>query len=279
MKITKSQLSCLIESFLLEENQNKIFKGDYYTLGEVKGASLIYKKSSVAYFLLPKNSEGKNTGKFNILTYEKFKEIKDTTWVSDLDDYSDFSQNSFFKHLKNNRIVYGVFSLAKKEQSSEKEQEIGLLVADTVFDASIAVGSLFPLTAGISMAASIGRAAVALAQNNIADCIAWTIGIVPGIGGPVRAALKPLMSTATRKGVIQLSANAGNLSLGIEKVIKAIEENKSELEKAFIEIIGVAKDKSSDKDEIKFTPSGLYNSFIEFFNKLLNEIKEAEKAN
>ena len=274
MRITKKQLKLVIERLLLEEDQKKLFKGEYYSFGEIKGSTLIYTAGNIGYFLLPKNSEGKKIGSFKLLTYDKFKTIKNTSWVSDLDDYSDFSQNAFFKHMKNKRVVYGILKQAKKEQSKEEDVNIGGEVANTAFEASIAVASLFPATTGYSVAASIGKAVESLIKDDIPNFIAWSLSAIPGLGGPIKAALKPLMTSATKKAAVKVLSNSESFRLGINSAVESIESNSLELKKTFEEMLEKAKKKNS---KIKYTSASLYTVFLKFFVDLVEEVEKNKK--
>lgn len=297
MQIKRADLNRLIESYLLESTDKKLFKGEYFTLGDVKGASYITSGGRVkfrdgysherAIYLLPKGSEGKNIKNFKILTYEYYTKIPgQKTWVSELDDYSDYSQNSFFKHLQANRLAYGDPRKAIKEISGEiknfEDTWTGAL-SDTAIDSTIAIAGLFPATQGLSAIASIARAAESLIKEKYSAMIGYIFGAIPNIGGPIRSTLAPFTKTATRQAAIAMAANAPGIYDGILTLIETFKEKKQLFINALEQVIGKAKEiiKNPEPAVIHgFTgpiPSSekLFSLIIEFFKTLASDLKIA----
>jgi len=176
--------------------------------------------------------------------------------------------------MKNKRVVYGILKQAKKEQSKEEDVNIGGEVANTAFEASIAVASLFPATTGYSVAASIGKAVESLIKDDIPNFIAWSLSAIPGLGGPIKAALKPLMTSATKKAAVKVLSNSESFRLGINSAVESIESNSLELKKTFEEMLEKAKKKNS---KIKYTSASLYTVFLKFFVDLVEEVEKNKK--
>lgn len=288
MKIKKSDLTKLIESYLLEEKDKKVFKGTYYTLGSVKGVTVIpVLVSGITIdgfagkrylYLLPKGSENKNIEPFKRLTYEKYKDLPNKSkWTQELDEFSDYSQNVFFKHLKSKRISYGNSNKAKKETSGEikKFEDTWLATfSDTAIDSAIAITSLFPATAAYSSAASLTRAAEKLAKQDYPQFIAYLLGAIPGVGGPARAALQPFTKTATKQAALTLSAHTPSILVGISQLVDTIKEKKIIVLKLIKEIRNNAVKASTGK-----LPHAdkLFDLVLDFFEKLVADLEKAKK--
>ena len=299
MQIKRSDLNRIIESYLLEDKNKKLFKGEYYTLGDVKGATYIASDGRVkfrdgysherAIYLLPKGAQNKNFKKagFKTLTYDIYKKIPgQKSWASELDNYSDYSQNTFFKHRKEGRIVYGNPMLAKKEVSGEiknfEDTWTGTL-ADTAIDSAIAIASLGgPLSQGLSAAASIARAAESLIKEKYSAMIGYLFGAIPSLGGPVRSTLAPFTKTATRKAAVAMAANAPGIYDGILTLIKTFKEKKKLFMDALEQVIDKAKElMKNGHTGLKYStnpmPSSgkLFSLIISFFETLASDLKIA----
>ena len=299
MQIKRADLNRLIESYLLESTDKKLFKGEYFTLGDVKGATYIDSDGRVkfrdgysherAIYLLPKGTQNKNFKKagFKTLTYDIYKKIPgQKSWVSELDDYSDYSQNSFFKHLQANRLVYGDPKKAIKEISGEiknfEDTWTGTL-SDTAIDSTIAIASLFPATQGLSAVASIARAAESFIKEKYSAMIGYIFGAIPSLGGPVRSTLAPFTKTATRQAAVAMAANAPGIYDGILTLIETFKEKKQLFMDALEQVIDKAKELIKNPDQIaKRSTTGplpsagkLFSLIVEFFEILASDIKIA----
>ena len=199
MLLTESELKLLIKEYLLEnkipEKGKKMYDSVYYQSkdGKATGMTLVYQKAGVAYFLLPKDSKLNGANSFRTVNMPS-KGESHLNWSADLDDYSDYNQTTFFKHIKMKRVVAGTDF---KKQEGYSEYPVEEFFYNFGYDAIASFAGaleLLPIP-GIQQAATLiskGMSSAAfvsaIRQNEFVSASFALIGMLPVVGGSVGSA-------------------------------------------------------------------------------------------
>ena len=254
MLITENDIRDLIRRQLIEkkipEKGKKMFDGDFYESkdGKVKGMTLMYEKGGVAYFLLPKDTKLNNANTFKTTPYPKQGETWHN-WSAALDEYSDYSQVNFFKHIKAKRIVTGTDYQKQPDYAKTPVEEFFYNFGFDALNAFVALFELLPIP-GVQQAATVFSKGIssasfvaAVRQQEYVTAVFAVAGMVPAIGGALGASMKLLDKYKSAKllpgSVLRKCAEAllkfldsdihYSITLALDKLLKDTEHNSEDV--------------------------------------------------
>tara|TARA_R110002126_G_scaffold9106_1_gene41605 strand:- start:1453 stop:2298 length:846 start_codon:yes stop_codon:yes gene_type:complete len=209
MLLTESQIKSLVRK-MLEDKVPKIgkemFDGDFYKSKDdkIKGLTMIWHKSQFAYFLLPKGSKLSGAASFKITSIPKQGE-KNLNWSADLDNYKDYSQTKFFKHIKAGRIVSGTSFIKQKDSFDTSTEDFFYNFGFDAANVFIGLFELLPIP-GIQQAATVLSKGISTAtflaavrKDEYVTALFAVMGMVPAVGGAMGTSLKLLAKYKSAK--------------------------------------------------------------------------------
>ena len=274
MLITENDLILLVRKILIEtklpKDGNKMFGKTYKSKSNPGNMSmtLVYYDGNNAYFLLTKNEKNKD---------KKLKTIKDQItkkylkWTSKLEEYSDYSQSNFVKHLKAERIVYSPRGL------DDVEEEIVLtgfdpvmaadVVYDTIVDGGAAAASLFPVTAAAASAVNLSQAVKKLIQGKVLDATISALAAIPITSAGIATLGSLAKNKATRTLLATVIKETPGMLAGLQGLYATVKKEKSELLIKLKEVTKLAKKNDS-------LATSMYASFLKLLEKILVDVDD-----